>query len=332
VEQLRESDLLRSTATICRQVLGRQAARRLMVSLAARATEPETPLPALSSGNRSYTRTPAQEEMLSIWSSMWRELAERCPAAFHIAPRRLHDQNPEALAFLYARRRGGSSAPTPLRLTDAEQVRVAAGRTHLLRWTGLAGLRRSARPFVIGRGFRPLAAYLESEDVTAVSFVGEPALRRHILICGRALQIYRQQKGGERPITALLWHEEVHAAVGGAVDAGGWFYGEPLISTVDEAATSLLELCATVMLDRGRLTLTALRRGVAGHPYRRQLACLLELLAAGDRPVAEIPVIAGDLVVRNLRWHSPTYTASVCNELSGRQRTAAEWLSCFEAV
>jgi hypothetical protein len=185
----------------------------------------------------------------------------------------------------------------------------------------------SSRAFLLGPRLPLLYAVVEHERFTGLAFAQESALRRHVLLDARYIAECRTA-GADGQVAQLVLHEELHGTVAALAAATPGSYADRLVCCVDEAATTVLELWATVAAEDARPTAAKLRRRAAGNCYRRQACALIDVLGA-DHPTDALAGECLGLAVRNLRAGCPTQTAAALSALAGERRDPAAWLDAL---
>ena len=257
----------------------------------------------------------------AVWNACWQQIARRRPGRFAVAPSRLAERDPIVLAFLYARRVHAERALPVFVASDRERALLAASRRAL----NSQGFSLSpARAFVIDGRLPVLQAVAQHERFVGLSFAQEPALRRHVLLDGDHISdLRRRHQHGA--VAQLVLHEQLHATIGVAARARPWTYHDPLVSAVDEAVTTVLELWAAVAAEDPRPTAAKISRRAAGNCYRRQARTVLRLLADGQ-PDMPLTQATWRLAMENLRYATGRQTAAALDRLAFTRRTPRDWL------
>ncbi len=267
---------------------------------------------------------------LQIWWYLWRALAEECPGAFLPDARRLQHESPGSLVFAYARRREPTTIPR-LRLRQHERRSLDRARRALHEITGLEGLKRPCRIWMIDPKslvFRGRAAFTGAEAAHCIA--SDPAVRREVIVHGEYVRAYREHPEDFYLPLAIL-HEEVHAAI---AESCTWAENDPLtrplVQRLQEPAAVLCELHAEHLLLHGHEPkgVNQLRRITREHPDGARARALLSLIPP-DADVDDGLRLAVRIAQLGLSSDSDEQLRGSLNEITGRRRSLARWLSSF---
>lgn len=318
--------IITDTLAVCTHELGAASALEL-VAAAAIETAVETAPLAGSARGPAAERLIAEQAAVNLWTTLWYRLADERPQSFLVHPDRLSSSvSPAALAYLYARK--NSKGLTPFKPTAAESTLLVAARSFLHQATGLARLAGPGQLFSSSASCGPLRSLPGFDGLVGWSFANEPAISEQALVDGEYIARQRLSRKGSAEVAALVLHEEIHSAFAAVVSTKPAALSEPLLYSLNEGVTALLEVAAIETALRGKTpSPDELRNAIAGHFYQRQGEALLGLLGEGETSAIMTAAAAAGRAA--LRSGSAAGTVKALNRLSGRSLSAASWLELF---